>query len=472
MGQSFNGAIQSDFSGIIGARLNPASIAASPYKYDFSLLNLNYYVNNNISYLAHGDQGRGFARYLDYNQKYLNANASLGGISGFVSLEGNESLGFSYQLRAHGSAIDFTPEFIVQFGRVSQAFANTQALNQHGTFSTALWSEYGLTYAWVVEKYNYTRWKMGGTLKLINSRGSMVMRVRDLDYTTDASGVTMVTDADMVLGYSDNLDPFRQFDGTEDLNRLPDKTGGKLALDFGVVYEKIAFREDPENENGTKRKPDVDYLYKISASITDFGTMSFNYGSASANFMGIKPAAANADFDQLFKPLSSVRAFRDSLATLTNAIDLNGTYKVTLPASLNLGFDYNFGNDFFVGAYARVDMTGLMPTVYKLRYMNSLTLTPRWEKQNKSAYLPIFFNERGDFQVGLAGRLGPITVGTQSIGALFNSEPNTGGFFFSLNIRILKANSDKPYCFGTSRGTAMTNTQRTPLYRRKKWIFF
>jgi hypothetical protein len=72
----------------------------------------------------------------------------------------------------------------------------------------------------------------------------------------------------------------------------------------------------------------------------------------------------------------------------------------------------------------------------------------------------------------LAARYGAITVGTQSINALLTSEKSSTGFFFSVNINQLKANSKKPYCFGTSRGSAMTNTQRTPIYKRKKWIFF
>jgi hypothetical protein len=72
----------------------------------------------------------------------------------------------------------------------------------------------------------------------------------------------------------------------------------------------------------------------------------------------------------------------------------------------------------------------------------------------------------------LAARYGAITLGTQSINSLLTKENGSAGFFFSINLNQLKANSKKPYCFGTSRGTAMTNTERTPIYKRKKWIFF
>lgn len=471
--QSFNGYLQSDFSGIIGARIQPANLAGSPYKYDFSLINLNYYVTNNVSYLYNNGERRGFVRYVDDNTKFLHGNVSLGGFSGMVTLPGNESLGFSYQIRAHASAIDFTPEFIVQFGRLTHSdFLNAQAIDQKGEFASALWREFGLTYARIVRDDGFHRWKVGGTLKLVNSRGAATLRVNDLDYTTNSSGIAELTNVDLDMGYSSNLNRYEQFDGNDPLNKLPELIGNRIALDFGVVYERVAFREDPTGEDGTKRKPDIDYEFKLTASITDLGTLRFDYGTASASFNGVLPTANSANFDTLFSGLKSFRAFRDSLATLSNATDIRGTFTMSLPTSLNLGYDYNFGNNLYAGAHARIDLTGLLPVDYRLNYMHSLTLTPRWEKQKKGVYVPMYFNQTGDFQVGLAGRIGPLTLGIQSIGALLSSEPDTGGLFFSINVRQLKANAKKPYCFGTSRGTAMTNTQRTPLYRRKKWLFF
>ena len=287
-GQSFNGFIHSDFSGVIGAQLQPANLAGSPYKYDFSILNGNYFLTNNAAYLAEVDGVRGFVRNTNDTQRFLHGNIALGGFSGMISLPANESLGFTYRVRAHGSALDFSSDFITQLGRFTRPqFLNNQAQNQSGEFATALWRELGLTYAKVIKDDGFHRWKAGGTVKMINSRGSAYVDVNDVDYSTDANGVTTLTNAQLAFGYSSNLNEFEQFDGSESLNRLPDLTGNKVSFDFGLVYERVAFREAAKDENGTNRNRDIDYEFKLSASITDLGALNFDHGSASARSLGL-----------------------------------------------------------------------------------------------------------------------------------------------------------------------------------------
>lgn len=471
--QSFNGFIHSDFSGVIGAQLQPANLAGSPYKYDFSIVNGNYFLTNNAAYLSSNETGRGFVRFTDNDQRYLNGNVGLGGFSGMVALPANEALGFTYRIRAHGSAIDFSPELVSQTGRFTQPqFLNAQADNQSGEFATALWRELGLTYAKVIKDDGFHRWKAGGTVKLINARGSAYLAVRDVDYQTDGNGITTLTNMELAFGYSSNLDEFEQFDGNENLNRLPALIGNKVSLDFGVVYERVAFRQPEKDKNGTNRNRDIDYEFKLSASITDIGSLNFNHGSASTQALGVLGATNTENLDTLFSNIVSFRGFVNSLATVAQTVDINGEYTMSLPTTLNLGYDYNFGNNYYIGAAARIDLTSLSSADYRLNYQHSLTISPRWEKEIKGVYLPIYVNQQGAVHLGLAGRYGPLTLGTHSLGSLLSKEPDTGAFFFSININQLKANAKKPYCFGTTRGSAITRTKRTPLYKRKKWIFF
>ncbi|WP_157716036.1 DUF5723 family protein [Roseivirga echinicomitans] len=473
MGQSFNGYVHSDFSGIIGAQFQPANLAGSPYKYDISLVNANYFLTNNLAYIKSTETSRGLVRYLNDGQRFLHSNIALGGISGMVSLKGNESIGFTYRIRAHGSAIDFSPEFITQMGRFTQPqFLNTNATAQSGEFATAFWREYGLTYAKILKDDGFHRWKAGATFKLINPRGSAFLDIKEISYSTDNTGVANLNNAELAFGYSSNLNSFEQFDGSEKLNRLPDLIGNRFGLDFGVVYERVSFWETSKNENGTNRNRDIDYEFKLSASITDIGKMKFQYGTASTQSTGLLSNIIASNLDTLFSEIDSFRGVADSLSTVAQTSSLNGEYTMSLPTTLNLGYDYNFGNDYYVGAFARVDLTSFSKADYRLNYQHSLTISPRWEHEKKAIYAPLYINQQGAFHLGLAARYGIFTLGTQSLGSLLSSEPNTGSFFFSININQLKANAKKPYCFGTSRGTAMTNTKRTPIYKRKKWIFF
>jgi hypothetical protein len=470
--QSFNGFIHSDFSGIIGSQLQPANIAGSPYKYDFSLLNGNFFLTNNIGYNTRTETGSGIIRYLERDQKFLHSNIGLGGFSGMLSLKGDEAIGFTYRLRAHASGIDFSPDVLIQFGRFTNPiFENTMVSDQKGIFTTSLWSEYALTYAKIISDDGFSRLKFGSSFKAIRPKANAFVRINDFDYET-SSGMTTITNADLSFGYSSNLNDFEAFDGEFTLNGLPKAVGTRFASDVGFVFERIAFRADIKDESGTRLERDLNYEFKVSASITDIGTMKFEYGSASTRAFGAPTITNTNNLDLLLDSISSFRSFRDSLSIIVQTQGIAGNYTVSLPTALNLGYDYNFGNHFYFGAHLRMDLTSLLPVDYRLNFNHSITLSPRWEKQNKGVYVPVYVNHLGNLHVGLAARYGAITLGTQSIGALLSKEHNTLGFFFSLNINQLKANSKKPYCFGPSKGTAMTNTQRTPIYKRKKWIFF
>lgn len=472
--QRFNGFIHSDFSGILGARVQPASIAGSPYKFDISLVNADFFITNNFAKLESGGETSTLIRFIDNKKKFLQSNVSLGGISAMISLPNHEAIGFQYQVRGHASGLDISPDFISQVNRFTDVrFLNTMVENQQGELAAALWRELSFTYAAVVADDGYNRWKVGATAKMVNSYGSIFARLNDLDYSINGQGIAEFTSLAIDFGYSANLDPFEGFDGDESFSGLPPKNKFSPAFDFGVVFERRASRPDLKSSAGTRLERDVDYEFRVSASITDLGTMEFAQGDASTSVRGLLPGlGSDIDFDNLLGGVDSFRSLRDSISTFTDAETIPGRYKVTLPTAFNLNYDYNFGNDWYLNANAVVDLTKLMPADYRLNYLNNITITPRWEQSRKAVYMPVYINQIGDFHLGAAARIGVLTLGTQNLGSLFSKERTSYGFFFSLNLNQLVANSKKPYCFGTTRGTAMTRTKRTPLHKRKKFLFF
>ena len=471
--QRFAGYMYSDYAGILGAKAQPASLAASPYKYDVNILNGNAYLANNFAYRERDTEVRGLIRFLDSKQKFVQTNLSLGGLSVMLSLPRKQGIGLNFSIRAHGSGNDMSPDFIQQINRFSQPqFLGRSFSDQQLDFALSAWYEIAFTYAAVIKDDGFNKWKLGVTPKAINSLGSIFVQLNDLDYSLDPTrGQQQVESLDVVMGYSSNLDRFEQFDGTDNLS-LPNGVGFRPALDFGVTFERRAFRQDPSVESGTRLDPEITYEFKVSASITDIGVMKFNYGSASFDAPSLLPNLGFININQKLGSPDSFQQFRDSLATVSNVQAQTGTYTVSLPTALNLNYDYNIGNYYYINANAVVDLTKLMPADHRLNYLSNITITPRWEKGLKGFYMPIHFNQIGDFHIGLAARLGALSLGTQNINSLFSPEPTAGSFFFSLNISELKANSKKPYCFGTGGGSGITNKVRTPLYKRKKWIFF
>ena len=474
--QQFNGYLASEFSGVIRLRDQPASAAMSPYKFDLNLVNGNVYLGNNIAFVTKNNEGgNSLIRYSDQKRKFLTSNLSIGGLSALFSLSGNSGFAIQYRYRAIGNGLDISPNLINQINRFSNPqFFGTSYFDETINFSMAAWHELGLTYGVVLKDDDVNRWKLGITLKGINPTGHTWLNVSDVDYSIDNSGNASFTSFDLAAGYSSNLDAYEYFDGTNPIDIPPVGTGFKLgAGDIGLVYEKVAYRPDPKTSIGSSFKPDLTYEYRISASITDIGLMNYERGSASFQSNGLNANAANTNFDLLLDSVSSFRNLRDSLSTFMNLNDASGEYTVSLPTALRLSFDYNFGNNYFLGIAAVADLSRLMPTDYRVNYANSITISPRYETGYYGLYLPIFYNLSGDLNVGLAARYGPLTLGTHALSTLFGKEKSSVGFFFSLSLNQLKANSDKPYCFGSSRtGSALVRTQRTPIYKRKKFIFF
>ncbi len=471
--QRFAGYIYSDYSGILGAKTQPASLADSPYKYDFNLLNANFFVANNIAFRDKTTEAQGLIRFISDDLKFIQANASIGGFSAMLALPRGQGIGFNASLRLHGSGNDISPDFIQQFNRFGRPeFIGQTVLNQKVELAFSAWYELAFTYATVLKDDGFNRWKIGVTPKLVNSLGAAFINVTDFDYNIDPQTAQVeTTDLALMYGYSANLDEFEQFDGDQSF-RLPKGVGFKPALDLGVTFERVAFRQDPSEKSGTKLNPDITYEFKLSVSITDLGVVKYDYGTASTEVTSLLPNLGFVDLDNTFDEMSSAREITDSLATIANLEPINGQFSVTLPTALNVNYDYNIGNYYYINANAMVDMTRLIPADYRLNHLTNLTITPRWEKGSKGIYVPIYINQIGDFHLGAAARIGALTIGTQSLGSLFSKKPTSGNFYFSLNISKLKANSKKPYCFGTGGGSANTTQYRKPLYKRKKWIFF
>lgn len=474
--QQFNGYINSDFSGIIGVRDQPAMVANSPYKFDFSLVNGNFYLANDIAVLSRSDEGGlGLVRQESFQERYAMGNTSLGGISALLSLSRNRGIAFQYKVRAMANGTDVSPNFIYQINRFnSPSFLGNSYFNESLKLSTMAWQEFAFTYGGLLKDDGFHRWKMGVTLKAVNPTGHLWLDLSDADYSIDNNGIVDLTTFDLAAGYSSNLNQYEQFDGVEEMRVLPKGAGLTFGgADVGLVYERVVYRPDPKTRAHTSLNKDITYEFRVSASITDIGVMKLEQGSASFIANGLDPNANILNLDTRLNGIGSFRELRDSLGTFLQTADASGEYTVSMPTAFRLNYDYNFGNNFFINVAAVADLSWLMPADYKVSYANSITVAPRYETGHYGMYLPIFYNFEGDTEVGLAARYGPITLGTHTLGTLFASEKKSMGFFFSINLNQLKANATKPYCFGSSKtGSAFVRKQRTPLYKRKKFIFF
>ena len=117
-------------------------------------------------------------------------------------------------------------------------------------------------------------------------------------------------------------------------------------------------------------------------------------------------------------------AFADSKAT-TEKI------KVSLPTTLNLSVDYRIAQPFFVNLSTRFNLTN-KSNAYTAAYANEVSLTPRVESEFLGAYLPISYNQISKTNIGLALRLGPFVVGSNTILGNLTKSSKEFNFFFGV----------------------------------------
>ena len=188
--QRYTGFLYSDYAGILGAKSQPASLADSPYKYDISIVNGNYFITNNIAYQDKSDEGNSLVRYKNDKIKFIQTNLSVGGLAAMVSLPGKQGLGISYSARIHSSGNDISPEFIQQLYQfTSPEYLGQKVYDQKLDYAVSAWHEIALTYAAVLKDDGFSKWKLGITPKLVNSVGASFAKLKDLDYEIDDSNL-------------------------------------------------------------------------------------------------------------------------------------------------------------------------------------------------------------------------------------------------------------------------------------------
>ena len=105
--------------------------------------------------------------------------------------------------------------------------------------------------------------------------------------------------------------------------------------------------------------------------------------------------------------------------------------KVSLPTSLNLSVDYRIAQPFFVNLATRFNLTN-KSNAYTAAYANEVSLTPRVETEYLGAYLPLSYNQISKTNIGLALRLGPFVIGSNTILSNLTKSAKDLNFFFGV----------------------------------------
>ena len=298
-GQEFLPFATSNYAGVTGIHLQPASIADSRYKFDMSIsaTNLSFY-NNYLGIdpyvIWHPSYFKSLGEWDNLN--YVKKNYNGKDKSGMFSLR-QDLFSFMFTI-SEKDAIAFTPSIrtIVNFDNISEDLAtladnglnypdlwNIKLKNANLSLQANTWIDYGVTYARIVKDEGKHFLKAGATIRLSQGIMSAYSFVKNLSYEFNSTDTLSLFKSDVRYGASDNI--YQLDNGDYKYKFL---TNPSLTFDFGLVYEYrpnwMKYKYDMDGKTNLWRRDQDKYLFRLGISITDIGSIRYRRNSVSRDF--------------------------------------------------------------------------------------------------------------------------------------------------------------------------------------------
>ena len=424
----------SQFGGITNVSFNPA-IADNPFLVDINLISAGMAFENNYI----GISPKTFTNHNLFNDPNFQSDQLTERLNGdpkkmFLGMQVQGPLSFMVSFgkkRNNKNAIGFSyhANSIVNVDGVGERFARSayyglgskadsitgfdyqNLSNQNLSVKALAWADMGITYSRVLYDEGAHMLKAGVTGKAIIGLAGGYISSNNINYKIRGYDTLDIYNSDISYGHSAAISNVQNISASDILNG---KSKVSFAGDLGVVYE---WRPDKE-----KYQYDYDcqkwYLndvkkYKLSVgfSVIDIGRVVFarpnNVSNYSANIQG---------WDVSKSGINSVSTFDSVLHSLPNNFKSSGagSFKMWLPTRFNLYIDYNIYKG--IG----VNLNGIIsPTLAKqdnqVHYPTSIALTPKYDMKWFGVYIPLTYNEYGNFGAGAGLRAGPLFVTSSNL---------------------------------------------------------
>lgn len=483
LAQNYLGVHASNYNGVMGLTTQPASFVDGRFSFDLNIGSVNAAFWNNAKYF-NTDPMPGYwiksfrtdtawkapdslfyknfiKDYDDYNSPnvkakglYSNYQADLLNFAFHVGPK--TSFGVIARNRMVLNVTDLDPKFLklvenrLDFNPLWNLNLNDKILNG----SALIWNEYGINYGQVISDKGTNFFKGGITAKVLQGIGAAYAYTDQIDYELFNKDTATSLKGSFDYGYSDNFDKAKKI-STMPLFQSNSQLG--VGFDVGFVYEWRPKYKDYQYEiDGEKdlwKREKNKYKLKISAAVTDIGSMKFKKGGTSRNFT-VDTKNLNL---LIFKKPGSFQRFDSIIDSLivnspdwTERESVNNTFKMHTPMALNVQVDYNIWKDIYINGTMVINTVGkTVKTAVRVPNQFSATLSFDnliwwWtDVPFMGLHLPFSYNSYSGFKSGLAMRLGPLTFGVMNYNVLL-ARGNVRGaeIYAGLRVPILYAAPD------------------------------
>ena len=428
-------------AGVAALAHNPAAAVHSRYTWDLNLVGAGIFVNNNYGYL----QNFGLldlATTDDLNFDEISDHPELNTV-GYDFFAGNRDRYFTLHGYVEGPSVHIRVNKNHSFGLLTGAKTllgifnlpgefsypdyNDRLLNEPFTVSPfhgagASYYEFGLNYAYRNPTV-YGAVSFGVTAKYLAGLDAIYFANRtDFNYRKIGNDGIEGTQVDLTYALTSNQVRNFSFEGY-----TPEINGSGMAFDLGITYELDG--DDPDLPR-----------WRLGASILDIGWLSFSRNAErhelqsdqrvrlfTENYDDVEGAA---DYQRAVRRLSEA-VFDDPDESLAA-----NRFSVRLPTRMLLSADVHIGENLFANA------TFIKSASFgenALRRGSVMAFTPRYEHKWGALSVPVSLYQWNDPRVGLAARIGFLTIGTDHLGGLFGEQETTGAdVYVSLRVHTLR----------------------------------
>jgi outer membrane protein OmpA-like peptidoglycan-associated protein len=430
----------SQFGGITNVSYNPA-IADNRFMLDINLVSLGVGVENNYIGINHKPlTSHGLFNDPNFQSDYLKERLNGNAKRAFVGMQAQGPLSFLYSWgkdHSNKNAIGFAwhVNSITNVEGVGEEIArslyygfgtkanditgfNYQNLtNKNFSAKTLEWADFGVTYSRVVFDNGKNMLKAGVTGKAIVGIAGGYISSKNIDYKIRNYDTLDINNSDINYGHSSSIS-----DQNPTMNSIMNGLSKpSFAADLGLIYEWRPDKDKYQYEMDCKKwyQNDVN-KYKLAAgfAIIDIGRVKF------ANPGDVRNYSANIQgWDVANSGITDVASF-DSVVHNKSAnfkADQSNSFKMWLPTRLNLFLDW----EIYKGLGLNLNST-ISPVLAKndnqVHYPTSVSITPRYDMKWVGVYIPLSYNEYGNFSAGAGLRAGPFFVTSSNLITVFASK--------------------------------------------------
>lgn len=420
----------STYAGLHSAYLNPAATASYPMQWELNLFSIGAFFDNNFAFITdtstpdlirNGEElmpgfndnspnsNLKYDFYAETNTtRYLNLSTKVNGPSLMFKTNNGQSLGIFYNFRLEGGMANIPGTYNYYY------FADRFVLDRIPltpvNFSTMLWSELGAHFSQEIETYQ-GKISFGLNAKFLQGYEATYVDLNNMTYSMSINADTVnVEGVDVNFGYTTtNVD---MLDGSDELQRRINGQG--VAFDLGFNYIVDGYEDN--------------YAWKVGISLLDFGSVKFNRNAEAhridtENFFEVSEATYK-EFTTLAEVQDQISL--DALGATTTSLERNN-FRIWVPSAISIQADVNVWEGLFVSGLL---MQRLAFADNHLRRGNLLNISPRYQHKWGEIHFPITLYEYKDLNMGLALRLGFLTIGTDNLGSFTKSREYTGTDFY------------------------------------------